>query len=268
MMPNSIKIFIPSKGRPDGVSFKKLKESDVPYTVFVDSREVKSYSKCHEDIVDIGKNLYGLGYSRQCILDWSVKNNIKWFWTMDDDINGLFIKSDKTNKLESVSAKFFFKEAQSLILNYVDSGIVNPKQVCMACMAHRHMAWMPDLQPIVPYARNSMQLSLLNADVCQHYSFRYEMLRLKTDTDFQIQCVLAGLNMLKVNKFAFRTKATTGDSGVGGCSDDYKAGKDLSSVSSMVNFWGKDVVSIRKKKDIYMCSVNWRKLYEKVGIYV
>lgn len=86
-------IFIPSKGRSDTLltvgMFNRL---GVPYTVFVEKPEYDLYAERIEpDKIHILPHKdKGLTATRNYIWDFAAANNHEYFWTFDDNIDGLY----------------------------------------------------------------------------------------------------------------------------------------------------------------------------------
>lgn len=86
-------VFIPTKGRADSrLTMKMFDKLCVPYTIFVEAQEYDLYAE-HvrpEQIHVLPHRDKGLTVTRNYIWDFAENSGFDWFWTFDDNIDGLF----------------------------------------------------------------------------------------------------------------------------------------------------------------------------------
>lgn len=86
-------VFIPTKGRADSrMTMKMFDALGVPYTIFVEPQEVDAYAK-HIDpalIHVLPHQNKGLTITRNYIWDYAAELGVEYFWTFDDNIDGLY----------------------------------------------------------------------------------------------------------------------------------------------------------------------------------
>lgn len=86
-------VFIPSKGRAESRHTIKMFDAlSVPYTVFVEPQEADAYARhVRADRLHILPHRdRGLTVTRNYIWDFAAKAGHEWFWTFDDNIDGLY----------------------------------------------------------------------------------------------------------------------------------------------------------------------------------
>jgi len=86
-------IFIPTKGRAETrMTIKMFDKLNVPYTIFIEEQDYDAYAK-HVDKNNIHilphKNK-GVTVTRNYIWDYAAEQGHEWYWTFDDNINGLY----------------------------------------------------------------------------------------------------------------------------------------------------------------------------------
>ena len=86
-------IFIPTKGRSEQrLTIKMFDRLDVPYTIFVEAQERDAYA-AHVDpsrIHVLPHQNKGLTVTRNYIWDYAASLGVEYFWTFDDNIEGLY----------------------------------------------------------------------------------------------------------------------------------------------------------------------------------
>lgn len=92
MNPN-YPIFIPTKGRHDSrMTVRMFDKLGVPYTIFVEEQEYDLYAR-HvkpDRIHTLPHQNKGLTATRNYIWDFAAERGYEWFWTFDDNIDGLY----------------------------------------------------------------------------------------------------------------------------------------------------------------------------------
>lgn len=86
-------VFIPTKGRADTrMTIRMFDTLGVPYTIFVETQEYDLYARhvpCDRIHVLPHQN-QGLTVTRNYIWDYAAERGHEWFWTFDDNIDGLY----------------------------------------------------------------------------------------------------------------------------------------------------------------------------------
>ena len=86
-------VFIPTKGRADSrMTIKMFQKIGVPFTVFVEEQERDLYAQhVPEEMIHVLPHRdKGLTVTRNYIWDYAERCGQEWFWTFDDNIDGLF----------------------------------------------------------------------------------------------------------------------------------------------------------------------------------
>jgi len=86
-------IFIPTKGRADTrMTIRMFDRLKVPYTIFIEKQEYDAYARhvAPERIHVVPNQNKGLTVTRNYIWDYAAENGHEWFWTFDDNIDGLY----------------------------------------------------------------------------------------------------------------------------------------------------------------------------------
>lgn len=221
-------VLIASKGRPDGRTFSLLRESQIKYSVFVESEDEAKYESalglyCDKVFV-LPKSNQGIGYVRQTILDYARQKNIEWYWMMDDDISGFY--KTQTQRTIKITAREALETCQRQLLQL--------PTVAQAALEYQQFAW----SATVPLKMNSY------CDVCVainpkrvgRVNYRPE-LRLKEDRDFTLQLIAnSGYQTCRFSFYSFSVPKN--GSNKGGCQDDYKTkDRELEHSKKMCELW-------------------------------
>lgn len=86
-------IFIPTKGRADTrMTIRMFDRLKVPYTIFVEPQETETYAEYvnRERIHVLPHRDKGLTVTRNYIWDYAAERELEWYWTFDDNIDGLY----------------------------------------------------------------------------------------------------------------------------------------------------------------------------------
>lgn len=86
-------VFIPTKGRADSrFTIKMFQKLGVPFTIFVEAQEVNDYLVYvnRDQIHILPHQNQGLTVTRNYIWDYAESLGVEWFWTFDDNIEGLY----------------------------------------------------------------------------------------------------------------------------------------------------------------------------------
>ncbi len=86
-------IFIPTKGRADTrMTIRMFQRLGVPFTIFVEAQEAEIYAPhvAPEQIHVVPHRDKGLTVTRNYIWDYAAERGHEWYWTFDDNIDGLY----------------------------------------------------------------------------------------------------------------------------------------------------------------------------------
>lgn len=86
-------IYIPTKGRANSrMTIRMFDRLRVPYTIFVEAQEYDAYAAhvAADRIVVLPHQNLGLTVTRNYIWDYAAEREHEWFWTFDDNIDGLY----------------------------------------------------------------------------------------------------------------------------------------------------------------------------------
>lgn len=86
-------VFIPTKGRADSrMTIRMFDRLGVPYTIFIEAQEYDLYAPhVRADRIHVVPHRdQGLTVTRNYIWDYATTQGHEWFWTFDDNINGIY----------------------------------------------------------------------------------------------------------------------------------------------------------------------------------
>jgi len=102
-MKNDLRILlaVPSKNRFRENQIQKDTMKWIIYTeydwmIFVEHKEVKEYRKFTKNVVDIGENKWGLGYSKLKIQEYAIENGYDIIFSIDDDLSSIACPRDSS----------------------------------------------------------------------------------------------------------------------------------------------------------------------------
>ena len=244
-------ILIPSKGRPNGATFKMLAGAGIKYTAFVEPQELKQYSAAGvKGVSTLNRSGAGLEFARQSILDYATAKGYKWYWTLDDDINSFSMRSQQAKTGYYHLAKAEPKEAfqlAELTINQPGAGI--------GCMASR-IAGMDDAGDPCGLFQCCCQVVAINVRAAAGLKYRYAP---KEDKDFTAQICAAGYMSIVASQVVFNTQQM--NPGGGGLKEIYDQRKDESAAELVCQQWrgfAKLYTSKRGRKDVRL---NYKAIY-------
>lgn len=240
-------VFVASRGRPEGKTFKLLNQSQIFYYVFVEPQEAQEYQAFHgaDKVLVLPLAGQGIGYVRQLILKFAREMGHEWYWMMDDDINGFFkTVSRKTERITAIEAMMAAQDHLQKL-----------PTVAQAALEYQQFAW----SATKPLRWNSYcdVCVAINTNRTKGINYRPE-LRLKEDRDFTLQIVAnSGYQTVRLSFYSFDVPKN--GTNKGGCQDDYKTnGKELEHSKKMVEMWP-GVCSLNIKKDGRPdVKINWK----------
>jgi hypothetical protein len=237
-------IFIPSKGRAGTQKTATLlSESNVQFKFVVEPNEAAAYSQIGR-IIELPENGMGLAYSRNFTLNHARQNSIKWFWMLDDDVNGFYKSNGKKNS--RCSAAEALLEAQMIL-----SGI---PRIGQGALEYQQYSWS---------AKNQLKLNsycdvavCINTEKTKQCTFRKEV-GLKEDRDFTLQVLSSGALTARASQIAF--SAPKNGSNKGGLHDIYtKQNWEKSCSQKMEQIWGAKIcTAIQKPDGRHDVKINW-----------
>jgi glycosyltransferase involved in cell wall biosynthesis len=210
-------IYIPSKGRPDGQTFKLLQ--GMPYKAVIEPQDEKAYREQGIDsLLVLAKNDEGLCYSRNFILEHAQAIGNKWIWMIDDDISSI-----------GTIIKARFKKCDALIPLMDAQIIVNQPNCAIGAMQYQQFAWSAK-SPASPHARCESVTALQ----VQHIADLRYRFRLKHDKDMVAQVHERGMISIRSNWTAFANKFSDNP---GGLHSEYETRKDENAAREVFAAW-------------------------------
>lgn len=245
-----IKIYVISKGRPDGKSFKHLRLCGQPYTVVVEPQDEEAYRKAgHENVLVLPENDRGVSY---------VMNYVKNLYDgtnpvvmMDDDILSWFYNLPNEPKISlslktAEEFKSFFEEMDKEICSTeFDVGTVGKSA----------FDWnTPDVSPKIVYPGSRSRyftmavVWIFNSNKLKVFDFD-TTLKFKSDIDYSLKCMYLGFRVAKFMRYLQQTRMNKDGKQKGGLSETYQRTENLMEAQNiMLERWPDNVVIDTKKK--------------------
>ena len=240
-------VFIPSKGRPYPKTAKLLDDAGVPYTLFVEPQDADAYrEKAKSRLIVIDKNDMGVSYVRQQILRHAKKQEISWFWMLDDDITGLYSYSEEEGKL--------VKDDTEKVLKAALSEASGTQGLVIAGLDFRQFAWSHKGKSVEN--THVCACVLINAD--EGWFLKYPD-HLMEDKSICLDAVSAGYKTVRYTKWAFATPAM--GSGDGGCQTLQDRGFEMKqAVDGLLKKFGPEIIKpvFKEKLGWWDCRINWK----------
>ena len=218
-------VCIPSKGRPNTVTYRIFEEAGYEVYHFVEPQEVDAYKQVPNRI-DIGENDRGVTYVRNFMLKWCQEKNIDWAWFCDDDVIGFGVYNGKTVRKNAEVLKAVEKKAMQLPFEIVGLNYVQ-------------YAWTE---------KKNYSINTKFAEVCIlmnvsaiDWSYNEDT---KEDRDFAMQTIQNGHGVLRFNHVWFSCPNV--GSNEGGLHDWYASKKDRDAAKKMALSWS-PWVTLKKK---------------------
>lgn len=231
-MSNGLEIYIPSKGRPNGKTFRLLNE--IKHYVVVEPQDVDLYINAGHDpafILVLPENNKGIAYVRNFI-----KRRYKsgLMVIVDDDI-------DKFDYLDTVTGKMTRKENRPEALEYFCKLYLASLEVefDLATLGMRQFVWSQRKK----YSENCFvgTITLINSKTDIWYD---DSLRCKEDIDLTLQYIYADKKVIRFNEFVYDHHMVRHDNG--GLAKFYEQKKDLPYVQVMIDRWPLNCTSVEK----------------------
>lgn len=242
-------IFIASKGRAGKSNIiHELVLDGANLYLFIEPQEIEAYKSVYPtQIVNIGQNDKGLPFVRQFMLNFALKNNIKLYWNLDDDVK----------LYEVIEGNCIYRGYK--VLHMAEAFFKDDSTVAQAGLEYRQFAW----SATKPVAYNSYCdcVVAIKPDLCKNLIFDNDVL-LKLDRDFSIQVIKAGYKTAKINKYCFSSPEN--GSNEGGLFDVYKSDIEAKNSLAMEAKWGPDVcIAFTKPNGRKDVKINWKNINSK-----
>tara|TARA_R110000787_G_scaffold54657_1_gene126942 strand:- start:1016 stop:1789 length:774 start_codon:yes stop_codon:yes gene_type:complete len=249
-------LLIPSKERAEkNYLYNQIQENNVEYKIFVEPQDYNKYIEIHDqkNIVIIEQNNMGIAYVRNSILSWAVSNNIKRYWTLDDDIGSFYHREgtkmikDNINVLEKAEKQFIENDFGIYALEY------------------QQFAWSAGERE---FSKNSYMDCCVCIDVekAKKSNIKYRTkFALKEDRDFAMQFIKNGYETARSTLYAF--SCPKNGSNKGGLYEVYSYNdreKETAAVKRLIEEWGDHCVKLIEKKDGRIdAKIFWKKINDK-----
>ena len=245
-----IKIYVISKGRPNGKTFDFLQRGNVPYTVVVEPQDVEAYREAgHENILVLPKNDQGFSYTVNYAKNqYDGKNPVV---IMDDDICNFFYSLDGIAKI-GLSLKtgeelheFFDKLNKQILETDFDIGTIGKSA----------FDWgYTDVSPRVAYEGSKIRYSglpvviIINNKKLLKFDFDTKLC-FKSDVDYALKCMYLNFRYAKFVHFLQQTKMNKDGKQKGGLSETYKKVENIKRAQEiLLKRWPDNMMVDPKKK--------------------
>lgn len=239
---NDVKIFIPSKGRPNKQkTYHILKELGLKPILVIEPQDEDDYSFFDYEYILLPENDKGISFSRNYIMEYSRKNHFDYIVQIDDDVNS-FYRKNSDGKLLKDNASFI--EALNRFIEY--------KGYCG--LEYQQFSWCQENQ----YTHNrSVEVCLMMYLPNIPENVKFDPLS-KEDKDFAIQLIFLGKKTMKMNDICFSVpKIGTNE---GGLHNWYMNDGDRDASLYMLNKWGSNIIKLKNKNGRIDAMVNWRNI--------
>jgi ParB-like chromosome segregation protein Spo0J len=239
------KIFVASKGRPDGKTFSQLKH----LTIVVEPQDAEAYATAAQatghTVVVLPENNRGIGYVRQFILDRARQEKLEWFWMLDDDISGFYRQEDGRNK----------KTGGAELLALAEQLLTNTPDLAQGALEYQQYAFRAKKDLVLDTFCDVAVF--INVNRTANINYRAEV-NLKEDRDFTMQCIADGWRTARTARLSFA--APKNGSNKGGLYDEYKANREKNCSDRMVALWP-GIATFHEKPDGRPdVKINWEAL--------
>lgn len=244
-----IKIYVISKGRPDGKTFYFLNLGNVDYTAVVEPQDYEAYKAAgHKNILVLPENNRGFSYTVNYSKNqYDGKNPVV---IMDDDILNFFYNYSGSKKI-SLSLKTgeeihkFFEDMSEEICNTdFDIGTIGKSAFDWNNENIEPRLSFPGSR--IKYSGLPVVIIINNKDLLK-FDFD-EKLCFKSDVDYSLKCMYLGLKYAKFIRFLQQTKMNKDGKQKGGLSETYKKTKRIIATQEILLERWKDNIVIDKKK--------------------
>jgi len=242
-------IFIPSKGRPNGKTFKILKAENIHSRIVLEPNDIEAYKANHggeASYCSLHERDNGIAFARNFILKTAQSEGIEWFWSLDDDIDG-FTETGLDGKPKKIAAREALEKAQD---------IITAVKAAQGAISYSQFT----LNKKKPYRMNRRCLIATLNHVPSLEGVWYDpKCTLKEDIDFSLQIMTSGRKTVLCEQLGFRVPVygTT----KGGCHSLYQLPNIEKQMSQyLMEKWGRGLVTAYlKDSNRYDVKINWKK---------
>lgn len=248
-------IFIPSKNRPEGKTFKLLQDIPCHKYIIVEPQDFEHYLDLNENytIIKMPENNMGLPYARNFLKKFA-ESKYDWWWQIDDDISGFYNTINRKNVKISPDKALY--EAQELFKKL---------PVAIGSLEYQQFAW----SQTKDFKLNSYAdcVVCFNSKRTKPYNYD-ENQQLKQDRDMVLQVLKDGHFTMRTCKISFA--APTMGTNKGGLQAIYREEKEKTSVEHLIKKWGKNLVTMQIKQQAqgnrYDAKINWKRFKVNINI--
>lgn len=246
-------IFIPSKNRLDGKSFKLLQDLPCRKYIIVEPQDCEQYQIFSDNykIISMPKNNMGLPYARNFLKKYA-EEKYDWYWQIDDDISQFYTTKNKKNvKITPFDALYEAQQHFKLM------------PIALGSLEYQQFAW----SQTKDFKLNSYADCVVCFNSKRTKKFKYDNdQQLKQDRDMVLQILHDKQFTMRTAKISFG--APTMGTNKGGLQSLYKQNRQKQSVENLIKKWGKDIITMQIKEQAgekrYDAKINWKKF--KVNI--
>lgn len=199
------------------------------------------------------ENNKGIAYARNFCLKHAQQMQLKHIWILDDDITALYVREG--TKL--------IRQAYKQILDAAEA-VITAGSYAVGGLEYRQFAWSASREIIENTFTDCCVL--IDVEWVKQKGITYrEQLPLKSDRDFNMQCIKAGGKTCRVTTHAL--SAPKNGSNAGGLKEiAYDAGVEKASSELMVSLWGNEICQLFIKPDGRPdVKINWKNINSTQG---
>jgi hypothetical protein len=212
-------IYIPSKSRFEkNPTADYLIENRVNFFLVIEPQDEINYSKYKDYILVMPDNNRGLAYARNFCKNHAYKNNTKWHWQVDDNIESFGFRIGGKNI--KTPPKKPLKEIEKWTHKYSGIGMMGMKHVLFAWAASKDVC----------FNKQCPSSILVKNDIPAYWNDN-----IVEDTDFALQVLFAGYCTVEFQK-VLMFKMPTGKM-KGGCEHEYVNNGRAFRQLNLVNKW-------------------------------
>lgn len=245
-----IKIYVISKGRPNGKTFYYLKLGNVDYTVVVEPQDYEAYKKAgHKNILVLPENDRGFSYTvNYSKSQYDGKNPVV---IMDDDILNFFYNYENSKdislclKTGEEIYKFFEDMSEEICNTDFDIGTIGKSA----------FDWNnKNIAPRISYRGSRIRFSglsviiIINNKDLLKFDFD-EKLCFKSDIDYSLKCMYLGFKYAKFVRFLQQTRMNKEGKQKGGLAETYKNEQNIIDAQKiLLERWPDNTIVDKTKK--------------------
>ena len=241
MDAGSLRVFVPSKNRPNTKIVERWKGAGITPLIFVEPQDAEAYAGLPIEVLP--KDNQGLVYSRNYILEYARTTGQKWFVMCDDDIENF---SEVRNGRAKTGDASIVLKAWELAKKY---------NLGMTGLAYRQYGW-SEKKPVRINTKLPEVCVIMQTERLPH-SYRH-WLELKEDRDFAMRAIQSKANVAVCSRFCVQVPNI--GSNEGGLYEAYQDdARYLEVIKRFVKEWPK-YSRIVKRKGRFDLKIEPRKL--------